>query len=487
MFGKVEDNNNSYFTSEQIALLMAVDPGFKDRYEKEQDLKNQIDYEKLKEKSDAFNQRMPLDGSTANMMDLNEAYEEDVLDESRPLNKNGKGDYSGGFAILPLAAKIVAPLAVKGLIKGVKWLIKKKKGKGICAPNGRGIKNSINDYMNRNRNQINQFNKNLMHMNGKQAWRNILKFSRGMASDILKNRYSDNVPPELIDKKMKRSFNKIVPYKFKKLIKMNKNKPINNENRLNNINLAKPVIKYGINEIAGSGPISEKAYKISKKHIINNCGYYGNGKISWKNIRKVIKYGLSKGLEYLKGFGDKFIHGDNIKNAVDNVLNNFEMLKKLGIDNNVITEMGQDFIQKGYEKGYDKIQDKLKDDDYDEINNKVGFINKALSSPDENVKGKFKKGKKAINNISSNLNVNDTEKLNNLEEGESTVLDNGNLVGKFGFGLKAPNSYRKNGNGAGKHPAFRPNGSTQSKPAFHPNGSTLSKPATKPAFKLIVK
>ena len=40
MFGKIEDDNDSYFTSEQIALLMAVDPDFKDKYEKEQDLKN---------------------------------------------------------------------------------------------------------------------------------------------------------------------------------------------------------------------------------------------------------------------------------------------------------------------------------------------------------------------------------------------------------------------------------------------------------------
>ena len=33
------------------------------------------------------------------------------------------------------------------------------------------------------------------------------------------------------------------------------------------------------------------------------------------------------------------------------------------------------------------------------------------------------------------------------EEGESRVLNNGNLVGKYGFGLKAPN-YSKNGYGA---------------------------------------
>ena len=34
-----------------------------------------------------------------------------------------------------------------------------------------------------------------------------------------------------------------------------------------------------------------------------------------------------------------------------------------------------------------------------------------------------------------------------MKKEESRVFDNGNLVGKFGFGLKAPN-YSKNGYGA---------------------------------------
>ena len=74
MFGKVENNNNSYYTSKQIALMMAVDHDFQDKHEKEQYLKNQIDYEKLKEKSDTFDQRMSLNGNTMNMLDLKKQY-----------------------------------------------------------------------------------------------------------------------------------------------------------------------------------------------------------------------------------------------------------------------------------------------------------------------------------------------------------------------------------------------------------------------------
>ena len=41
---------------------------------------------------------------------------------------------------------------------------------------------------------------------------------------------------------------------------------------------------------------------MSKKHLMNNYGYYGNGKLNWKKIKKLVKYGLSKSMEYLKGF-----------------------------------------------------------------------------------------------------------------------------------------------------------------------------------------
>ena len=119
MFGKVEDNNDSYYTSEQLALLMAVDPDFKDKYEKEQDLKNQIDYEKLKEKSDAFDQRMSLNGNTMNMLDLDYGESESSVSRQgiRAPNDCSSGvcAHNGGAlpALIPIAAKVVAPLVVK--------------------------------------------------------------------------------------------------------------------------------------------------------------------------------------------------------------------------------------------------------------------------------------------------------------------------------------------------------------------------------------
>ena len=56
---------------------------------------------------------------------------------------------------------------------------------------------------------------------------------------------------------------------------------------------------------------------------MNNYGYYGNGKSSWKNIKKLAKYGLSKGMEYLKGFWDKFTSDNTVKNAVSGVFEYF--------------------------------------------------------------------------------------------------------------------------------------------------------------------
>ena len=455
MFGKIEDDNDSYFTSEQIALLMAVDPDFKDKYEKEQDLKNQIDYEKLNEKSDKFDQRMPLDGSTANMIDLDFGESQNSTEGKgirAPNASYGKGvcaPNGGALPLLPIAAKVVAPLAVKGIVKGIKWIIKKIKnkkkkkqeqkqqqqqqqqtsGSGISAPNGGAIYNTVLDYIKKHNPQFNKFSNDLMRMRNKQAWRNILKYGKNITKDILKDYVNNDLDRAQLDKKIKRSFNKMVPYKFKKFIKGNIDNPssfIEKERMLNNFSLAKPIIKYGVNEVAGSGPISKKAYKEAMKHLMNNYSYYGNGKLNWKKIGKIAKKGLSRAFKFLKGFGDKYITGDNIKEKIIGLLNNFEVLKDLGI-NEEIGDISQNLIKKGYNKGYDAIQDKL-DDDYSDVEEDID---------------KIKKGYNKAKNIISNVIDEHKEQqkiLDNMKEGDTTTLDNGVTVGKYGFGKYSKNA-----------------------------------------------
>ena len=106
-------------------------------------------------------------------------------------------------------------------------------------------------------------------------------------------------------------------------------------------------------------------------------------------------------------------------------MSNFEIFDTLGIDPDDIGDIGQNLVKNGYDMGYDKLQGKLKDDDYEDVENDI-----------QNVKNKYKKGKEILNK-----SVND--KLNDMEEGESRGLDNGNLVGKYGFGLK-PHTTTKN-------------------------------------------
>ena len=462
MFGKIEDDNDSYFTSEQIALLMAVDPDFKDKYEKEQDLKNQIDYEKLNEKSDKFDQRMPLDGSTANMIDLDFGESQNSTEGKgiRAPNAYGNGvcaPNGGALPLLPIAAKVVAPLAVKGIVKGIKWIIKKIKNKkkkkqqqqqqqtsggyscneypgksGISAPNGGAVYNTVLDYIKKHNPQFNKFSNDLMRMKNKQAWRNILKYGKNITKDILKDYVNNDLDRAQLDKKIKRSFNKMIPYKFKKFIKGNIDNPssfIEKERRLNNFSLAKPVIKYGINEVAGSGPISKKAYKEAMKHLMNNYSYYGNGKLNWKKIGKIAKKGLSRAFKFLKGFGDKYITGDNIKEKIINLLNNFEVLKDLGI-NEEIGDISQNLIKKGYNKGYDIIQDKL-DDDYSDVEEDI-----------EKIKKGYNKAKDIAKNVAEKINEErERQKIfDNMKEGETTTLDNGVTVGKYGFGKYSKNA-----------------------------------------------
>lgn len=459
MFGKIEDDNDSYFTSEQIALLMAVDPDFKDKYEKEQDLKNQIDYERLNEKSDKFDQRMPLDGSTANMLDLDFGESEKSGQGIRAPNAdfaNGSGvcaPNGGALPLIPIAAKVVAPLAVKGIFKGIKWIIKKIKnkkkkkqeqkqqqqqqqqqtsGSGISAPNGGAIYNTVLDYIKKHNPQFNKFSNDLMRMKNKQAWRNILKYGKNITKDILKDYVNNDFDRSQLDKKIKRSFNKMVPYKFKKFIKGNIDNPssfIEKERRLNNFSLAKPIIKYGVNEVAGSGPISKKAYKEAMKHLMNNYSYYGNGKLNWKKIGKIAKKGLSRAFKFLKGFGDKYITGDNIKEKIVDLLNNFEVLKDLGINEN-IGDISQNLIKKGYNKGYDAIQDKL-DDDYSDVEEDI-----------EKIKKGYNKIKDKANDVVEKINEErERQKIfDNMKEGDTTTLDNGVTVGKYGFGKYSKNA-----------------------------------------------
>ena len=442
---------------------MAVDPDFQDKYEKEQDLKNQIDYEKLKEKSDKFDQRLPLDGSTANMLDLDYGESEKSGEGIRPPNGSGVCAPNGGAlpALIPIAAKVIAPLAAKGIFKGIKWIIKKIKnkkknknnpqtqqsGSGICAPNGGAIYNTVMDYIKKHNPEFNKFSNDLMKMKSKQAWRNILKYGKNITKDILKDYVNNDFDRSQLDKKIKRSFNKMIPYKFKKFIKGNIDNPssfIERERRLNNFSLAKPIIKYGVNEIAGSGPISKKAYKEALKHLMNNYSYYGNGKLNWKKIGKIAKKGLSRALKFLKGFGDKYITGDNIKEKVIQLLNNFEVLKDLGI-NEDIGDISQNLIKKGYNKGYDAIQDKL-DDDYSDVEEDI-----------EKIKKGYNKIKDKANDVVEKINEErERQKIfDNMKEGEAstksslgssfgrdytTTLDNGVTVGKYGFGKYSKNA-----------------------------------------------
>ena len=84
-------------------------------------------------------------------------------------------------------------------------------------------------------------------------------------------------------------------------------------------------------------------------------------------------------------------------------------------------------IKKGYNKGYDTIQEKL-DDDYSDV--------------EEDIE-KIKKGYSKAKNIISNVIDEHKEQqkiLDNMKEGDTTTLDNGVTVGKYGFGKYSKNA-----------------------------------------------
>jgi hypothetical protein len=64
----VEDD--VYLDSDQVNLLLAADPMFKDRYEKQRDTENAVSLEDLKKTSDAYDRQLPYDGETVRQTDL---------------------------------------------------------------------------------------------------------------------------------------------------------------------------------------------------------------------------------------------------------------------------------------------------------------------------------------------------------------------------------------------------------------------------------
>ena len=64
-----------------------------------------------------------------------------------------------------------------------------------------------------------------MRMKSKQAWRKYLKYSKNMTRDILKDYVDNDFDRNQLNKKIKRSFNKMIPYKFKRMLKSDIDNP----------------------------------------------------------------------------------------------------------------------------------------------------------------------------------------------------------------------------------------------------------------------
>ena len=87
-------------------------------------------------------------------------------------------------------------------------------------------------------------------------------------------------------------------------------------------------------------------------------------------------------------------------------------------------------LKKGYNKGYDAIQEKL-DDDYSDVEEDI-----------EKIKKGYNKAKDIAKNVAEKINEERERQkiLDNMKEGETTTLDNGVTVGKYGFGKYSKNA-----------------------------------------------
>lgn len=299
-----------YLNEEQYNMLLASDPKFIDRYEKERIMQNDLNYKQMVKEYDPYEMRLPDQGSSSRSpIDL-----EDIMSSQKKMKKKG-----GAFAafLAPLAASLIGSL-VPEVVKGITGAIKKK-GSGAL----------FKQFMEQNVDTLKEIEDELKHKNPKDAWRFLIDNVKEMVSSI------EPQHENIVDK--------IFPKGFVKSLHSKKSgKGLGRP--LNNIDMAMPVIKYALNKMIGSAPHVKHVMQQIKPLIISGSGIYGGKKL---NFRKILKF-AKKGLKFAIPIIEK-VTGKTLDIGAKAVINS--LLDKFGIKNEtakqLISNTGKELISEG--------------------------------------------------------------------------------------------------------------------------------------------
>jgi hypothetical protein len=275
--------NQPYLTSEQINLMMAIQPDYQMKYETEMHQQDAIDFNALKRDSDPYDMRLPNDGATSRQLDL-----DDVMSDYKKMKK-------GGFAWLPT---IVAPLItslVPELVKSVSGLIRKKGSGAMFA-----------DFMSQNKDMLKSVEDEIRKSHPKNAWKLLLDNGKEIVKTILENTELGQKGEQYLNMIAEKIINRVVPKGFNKVLqrKEGKGMMLPNEGQLTNARMAEPVILYMLRKLIGDDQQARELLRRYKPKIRTGGEIFG-GKLNFRKIMDFAKRAVKTILPLVSEAGKK--------------------------------------------------------------------------------------------------------------------------------------------------------------------------------------
>ena len=341
MLGKInaEELNNAdptYLNSEQVAMMMAVDPKFKDKYEIQQDNINSMETNLMNTMYDAYDQKLPNEGATVQQYDVEPP--ENEIDGSGECAKGGF--LQGLLPFLPLISQAVGPI-----IKGISGLFRRKKTPQQAVKVATGY---VENHFRKNLPKYQEMEGDLRRMHHRDIWRRLGEIHNEISRDVL------NQIPEVsaqggsfignIANTMNKQF---IPKGFREMLPRKATKgEFVRTGALSATMMAQPIIKYALRKMIGNQQQADAVYKEVKGKMAQGSGVYDGGKFSWDKVKRFAKHALKYAVNPIKQITGKLISGDVFNKALTGIMDKFIGLTPFGPVNNYLKEKsGEGFIQ----------------------------------------------------------------------------------------------------------------------------------------------
>jgi len=299
-----EIQDDSYLTSEQFNLLLAIDPKYKDKYNQRQQNEDAQEYQQLAQMSDAYDMRNDADSKMLDMRGI----PEDAPDASGGMTSPP----NGGFAwAIPLIGALAGPI-----INGITSLIK---GRG--QPVGGSF---MKDFFERNKEALIASEQKLQNAkHPKEFFRNAQDIVRKLTKSIVEGSGQDpNFAKIFADKYA----NKMYPKLFNQLLsKTSKSEGAGMVMPMNNATLALPIIKYALQKMTGSSVKAAGIMKQIKPSLLSGSGMYAQGGFSFKKIFGFAKKALGYAMPFVKSFLGSDVGSNLANSAISGLLGKFKI------------------------------------------------------------------------------------------------------------------------------------------------------------------